>query len=189
MPVPGAVQSDGERIALTLNNLGVLHSDQNRMEEARKAYEEALAICRKLAASNPDTYLPDLAMTLNNIGILHSSQNRTEEAWKAYQEALAIYRRHLAPGGIIAFHISNQHVDLEGPIAALAASAGLQARHVHSLADESRGEFNATWILVTDNGDFFQQPELGSHAYYPDMKPGIRVWTDDYSALLPVLRW
>jgi SAM-dependent methyltransferase len=105
------------------------------------------------------------------------------------KEALALYRRHLAPGGIIAFHISNQHVDLEGPIAALVASAGMQARHVHSLADESRGEFNATWILVTDNTSFFQQSELVARAFQLDVKPGARLWTDDYSALLPVLRW
>ena len=40
-------------------------------------------------------------------------------------QALALYRRHLAPGGIIAFHISNQHVDLEPPICA----AGEPGRH------------------------------------------------------------
>src|SRR5262249_19198876 len=31
-------------VATTLNNLGNLHRDQNRTEEAQKAYEEALAI-------------------------------------------------------------------------------------------------------------------------------------------------
>jgi len=105
------------------------------------------------------------------------------------REALALYRRHLAPGGVIAFHISNQHVDLEAPIAKLAADAGMQARHVNSLANEARGEFTATWILVTDDAQFFLQPELVQHAFYPDEKPGMRVWTDDYSALLPVLKW
>lgn len=103
------------------------------------------------------------------------------------REALTLYRRHLAPGGIIAFHISNQHVDLEAPIAALAASAGMQARHVHALANERRGEFTSTWILLTDRNDFFLQPDLAAHAFYPDEKPGLRVWTDDYSALLSVL--
>jgi hypothetical protein len=44
-------------------------------------------------------------------------------------------------------------------------------------------------MLVTDNAAFFQQPELVAHAFFPDTKPGLRVWTDDYSALLPVLRW
>jgi hypothetical protein len=104
-------------------------------------------------------------------------------------QALALYRRHLAPGGIIAFHISNRHVDLEPPIAMLAASAGMQARHVYSLSNETRGEYTATWMLVTDNVAFFRQPELVSHAFTPDTLPGLRPWTDDFSSLLPVLHW
>ena len=104
-------------------------------------------------------------------------------------QALALYRRHLALGGIIAFHISNRHVDLEPPIALLAASVGMQARHVYSLANEDRGEYTATWMLVSDNAIFFQQPELVSHAFYPETLPGLRPWTDDFSSLLPVLHW
>jgi hypothetical protein len=104
-------------------------------------------------------------------------------------EALALYHRHLARGGIIAFHISNRHVDLEPPIAALATSAGMEARHVYTLANDARGEYTATWMLVTDNAGFFLQPELVAHAFDPDRRPGLRPWTDDYSALLPLLRW
>lgn len=105
------------------------------------------------------------------------------------REALALYRRHLAPGGIIAFHISNRHVDLEPPIAVLAASEGMEARHVHSLGKETPGAYPSTWMLVTDNASFFLQPDLVAHAFYPDTKPGIPLWTDDYSALVPVLTW
>ena len=104
-------------------------------------------------------------------------------------QALALYRRHLAPGGIIAFHISNRHVDLEPPIAALAEAAGMQARHVYTLANEPKGEYTATWMLVTDNTAFFQQPELVAHAFFPETRPGLRPWTDDFSSLLPVLHW
>lgn len=104
-------------------------------------------------------------------------------------QALALYRRHLAPGGIIAFHISNRHVDLEPPIALLAASAGMQAKHVHSLASNATGEYTATWILVTDNKAFFLQPELVAHAFDAETLPGLRPWTDDFSSLLPVLTW
>jgi hypothetical protein len=43
-------------------------------------------------------------------------------------EALALYRRHLTPNGILAFHISNRHVDLAPAIGLLAASAGMQAQ-------------------------------------------------------------
>jgi hypothetical protein len=58
--------------AWSLNDLGMLHRAQNRIEEARSLCEEALATHRKLAASNPDTYLPYVASMLNNLGILHS---------------------------------------------------------------------------------------------------------------------
>jgi SAM-dependent methyltransferase len=105
------------------------------------------------------------------------------------RQALDLYRRHLAPGGIIAFHISNRHVDLEPAIATLASSAGMQARHVYSLENERQGEYNATWMLVSDNPDFFVQPELAAHAFDPETRVGLRLWTDDYSALLPLLRW
>jgi len=104
-------------------------------------------------------------------------------------QALALYRRHLAPGGIIAFHISNQHVDLEPAIALLAQSAGMQSVRVSSLANDSRGEFSAYWMLVTDNSAFLALSEVRSAARPPIFKPGLRLWTDDYSSLLPLLRW
>jgi tetratricopeptide (TPR) repeat protein len=78
-------------VAQTLNSLGILDRDQNRVEEARKEYEGALKFYRELAQKNPDVYLPDVAMTLNNLGILDRVQNRTEEARKEYEEALKIY--------------------------------------------------------------------------------------------------
>jgi len=104
-------------------------------------------------------------------------------------EALALYRRHLAPGGIIAFHISNQHVDLEPAIALLAQNAGMQAVRVSTLANEDRGEFSANWVLVSDNAAFFAQPEVAAAGLPTVFKPGLRLWTDDYSSLLPLLHW
>jgi tetratricopeptide (TPR) repeat protein len=82
---------DEIELARTLNNLGILHSAGNRMEDARKAFEEALKIRRQLAQQNPETYLRALADTLNNLGILYHDQNRVEDARKAYEEALDIY--------------------------------------------------------------------------------------------------
>ena len=43
-------------VAATLNNLGVLHGRENRMEEAREASEEALKIYEKFAKANPDRF-------------------------------------------------------------------------------------------------------------------------------------
>lgn len=110
-------------------------------------------------------------------------------------QAFALYRRHLAPGGILAFHISSQYVNLGPPIARLAQSAGMQARSFSVTVNPNEpfsgepGEFSSTWILVTENQAFFDQPIVSQHASTIKLAPGMRVWTDDYSALLPVLRW
>jgi len=79
-------------IYLTLNNLGMLHSQQQRMEEARKERKEALKINRELDQKNTQTCLPNVAMMLNNPGMLHSPQQRMEEARKERKEALKINR-------------------------------------------------------------------------------------------------
>ena len=102
-------------------------------------------------------------------------------------QALEIYKRHLAAGGILAFHISNQHVDLEPAIYLLAQAAGMQARTVHSVANEQRGEFSATWVLVTNNDAFLTLPAIADHMRPTEERAGLRVWTDDYSSLLTLL--
>jgi hypothetical protein len=102
-------------------------------------------------------------------------------------QALALYRQHLAAGGIIAFHISNRHVDLEPPIWLLARSAGMKAVTISSASKDERGEFSATWMLLSDDAGFFARPEIARAARQPEQIAGLRLWTDDFSSLLPVL--
>jgi hypothetical protein len=105
------------------------------------------------------------------------------------QEALQLYKDHLAPGGIVAFHISNRHVDLEPAIALLARSAGMHARTVHSDANDERSESSATWVLVTNNEAFLALPAVANYSREPEQRAGMRIWTDDYSSLFPLLRF
>ena len=104
-------------------------------------------------------------------------------------QALEIYRRQLAPGGVLAFHISNQHVDLEPEVALLAKAAGMKAMLVSSPTNPDRGEFSATWMLLSEDPAFFNQPEVFNQSHEPHENPKVRLWTDDYSSLLPMLRW
>ena len=48
-------------VARTLNNLGILHSVQNRMDEARQAYEEALGTYLRFAERDPEQFRADVA--------------------------------------------------------------------------------------------------------------------------------
>ncbi len=107
------------------------------------------------------------------------------------REALSLYRRHLAPGGILAFHISNQYLDLAPVLARLADAAQprLIAREIDSAADRSRGESLASWVLLTERTGFFAEPALAAAAHTITTVPAVRLWTDEYTSLLPVLRW
>lgn len=105
------------------------------------------------------------------------------------RQAVALYRKHLAPEGVLAFHISNRHVSLQPPIALLAQDAGMQAVTIATPANERTDEFTSTWMLVTQNPQLLQQPEVARVARHPGTLPGLRLWTDDYSSLLPVLEW
>jgi tetratricopeptide (TPR) repeat protein len=65
---PGAYRPN---VALTLNNLGLLHRDTGRLAEAEKDYTEALATYRELTLNNPNIYdsrIAFLTKELSRIG-------------------------------------------------------------------------------------------------------------------------
>ncbi len=103
-------------------------------------------------------------------------------------EAMALYRRHLAPGGVMAFHVSNGYVNLEPEIGELAKAAGMEARSVQSPEDKQSGEFRATWVLVA-TPEFFARDGVADRALRIAPVAGVGAWTDDDSSLLPLLRW
>ena len=74
-------------------------------------------------------------------------------------------------------------------MALLAQNAGMHAVRISTTANDDRGEFSADWVLVADNPAFFARPEVASASKPMFFRPGLRLWTDEYSSLLPILRW
>jgi hypothetical protein len=105
------------------------------------------------------------------------------------QQALALYRKHLTANGILAFHISSQYLDLEPVLAREAQQAGMHAITVHSGANEARGIFVADWVLLTTNEQFLVQPDVARAAHPSLTRSNVSLWTDDYSSILPILKW
>jgi hypothetical protein len=105
------------------------------------------------------------------------------------REALALYRRHLQPGGVIVFHVSNQYINLEPVVAAIARDAGMKAVSVHSRGDEQNGFYYADWILVTANDTLLSQPEIVNNGFPTSLQANVRLWTDNYSSVFPLLKW
>jgi predicted O-methyltransferase YrrM len=104
-------------------------------------------------------------------------------------EAVNLYLRHLRPGGIIAFHVSNRYLVLETVVQQEADHAGLRSALIESNDDDSRDEYGASWVLVTRDQSFLAQPAVRTSTSEIDTIKGLRLWTDDYNSLLPLLRW
>ncbi|MBX6360050.1 MAG: fused MFS/spermidine synthase [Acidobacterium ailaaui] len=104
-------------------------------------------------------------------------------------QALSLYQKHLTPDGILAFHISSQYLNLEPVLAREAQQARLHAVTVFSSAEESSGIFAAEWVLLTRNERFLAQPEVARASRPAQIQTNVRLWTDDYASVLPILKW
>ncbi|HCF56827.1 MAG TPA: ferrichrome ABC transporter permease [Myxococcales bacterium] len=100
------------------------------------------------------------------------------------REALASYLARLAPGGVIAVHVSNLFLDLSPVVARLAAAFGLSVAIVESnpppSADEAEAQFSSEWMLLSRSP--LSEPELAAASRPARERPG-RGWTDDFSNL------
>jgi SAM-dependent methyltransferase len=104
------------------------------------------------------------------------------------REAVQLYFKHLKPNGILAVHVSNRYLNLEPVVERIATTLGKATLQVETEEDEGESCFSSTWILVAANKGVFAQPTLVSAGKPVQPKPALRVWTDDYSTLLSVIK-
>jgi hypothetical protein len=109
------------------------------------------------------------------------------------REALRIYLAKLADGGLIALHITNNYLDLEPAVQALARDAGLvglaQNETTIPMNEFNQGRLNSHWVVLAR-----RPTDLARVANRAGWRPlardrGAAVWTDDRSDLFRLLRW
>jgi spermidine synthase len=104
------------------------------------------------------------------------------------REALKLYRAKLAPGGLIALHISNRYIDLAPVIARLARDGGLVCRVradvVVSPEEARRGKTGSIWAALAAREDDLGRLRVDPRWVAPESKPGDAVWADDYTDIV-----
>jgi len=108
------------------------------------------------------------------------------------REALRLYLDMLAPGGVLALHISNRYLDLIPVVANLADDARLDGRLLGD--DETHaggGTERSTWVALAPTAAALGGLRSNSRwsAAGPIGDPRVGVWTDDFHNLLSVLKW
>ena len=102
-------------------------------------------------------------------------------------EALQLYARHLKPGGVIAFHVTNRFLDLVPVVDALAKANGMQAVWIRDDGDDPLAS-RSDWVLVSNNRGLLASPRIAQGATPIPSHPDWRLWTDDFNNLFQVLR-
>jgi len=117
------------------------------------------------------------------------------------REAFKLYLDKLAPGGLILINISNRYLDLEPVVAGLAADAKLAARlfdtDAATMEKDNPFRFRSTWVALTrgetklkalTEGFDKSAPSAWGHWRALKAQPGLRLWTDDYSNIISLMR-
>jgi SAM-dependent methyltransferase len=107
------------------------------------------------------------------------------------REALALYLSKLAPGGVVAFHVSNRTLELERVVGGLAADAHLPARvFADKVYEPKTGHDPSTWVVVAREAR--DLAALDSDARWLPLDSDARhlvLWRDDFSDILGVFKW
>jgi hypothetical protein len=100
-------------------------------------------------------------------------------------ECFQVYTKHLAEDGILAFHVTNRHLDLAPVVHRLARHNGWSSSTVGDAEDDVHGVSSSDWVLVTRNEDFL---DIEVEALDKDTPIPCPLWTDDYSSVFPLLK-
>ncbi len=107
------------------------------------------------------------------------------------REALALYLRKLAPGGVVAFHVSNRALELERVVGGVSAEAGLASRIFNDGRQGAElGLDSSTWVAVARAPEDLGQ--LTADTNWPEFDRDVyklEVWRDDFSDVLSVFRF
>jgi hypothetical protein len=102
-------------------------------------------------------------------------------------EALDVYRRHMNPGGVIAFHVTNRYLDLVPVVEALGKARGMRVTWIADDPDDPMAS-RSDWVLLTSGGDLLDRPGIAQAATPIKSHPEWGLWTDDFNNLFQVLK-
>ena len=103
-------------------------------------------------------------------------------------QAMDVYWRHMAPGGVVAFHVTNRMLALAPVVEQIARASGLHAVLIHDEAEQSDDLRRTDWVLVARDPARLAPEVLGATPTAIEPIPGLKPWTDDFNNLFGVLK-
>ena len=105
------------------------------------------------------------------------------------REAVEIYLSRLNPDGVLAIHISNNHLALRPVVAAVMRDLRLAGRAQYQpTQDQDAGRYGSHWAVLARSEEALGA--LSADKRWQRLQPGTgRPWTDDFSNIWTVIHW
>ena len=133
-----------------------------------------------LAAQEPQAY---------DILVIDAYSSDSVPVHLTTDEAIRLYMRHLAPDGILVFHISNRYYAIDRPLGRSAAAQGLIGRKQHYPGNVAQDPADWASIAATLTRSEDALGDLVQDARWQALRDdGAPVWTDDHADLLSILK-
>jgi hypothetical protein len=161
--------------------LRLAEKDFSFLHDARGRVETVLGDARLSLARETDLLPYDLL-------ILDAFSGDSIPVHLLTRECFELYLKRLRPGGVIAVHISNQHLDFAPVLLRVTEHFGLHAAQIISRAQPEAGEYLARWMILSADPALVQSPPISTAASpVSDLKPSVRLWTDDDTNLFQIM--
>lgn len=109
------------------------------------------------------------------------------------KEAIKLYLDKLSSNGVLAFHISNQYLNLEPILGNLASDAGLTAyvQFDTSITPEEKnfGKKPSKWVIMARKKEDFGKLVNDKRWKPLTYNPKFPIWSDDFSNILSIFNW
>jgi spermidine synthase len=103
-------------------------------------------------------------------------------------EAFRLYQDKLTKDGVILVNMSNRHIKILPVLNAIGHSLDFMVFFLAHRGDAHLGQLNSEWALLTKNENVaFQLMSQPGWRFAGDEKQSL--WTDDYSNIVPLIRW
>ncbi|MEJ8825920.1 fused MFS/spermidine synthase [Variovorax humicola] len=102
-------------------------------------------------------------------------------------QAVDVYLRHMQPGGLIVFNVTNRYIALAPVVEKIAVAKGLYSALIHDEA-ENTGFRRTDFVLVTRDPQALMRDPIRGATSVPKPIAGLQPWTDDFNNLFGVLK-
>ncbi|STX29523.1 spermidine synthase [Legionella beliardensis] len=104
-------------------------------------------------------------------------------------EAFKLYKQKLTANGVLLVHISNRHINLLPVLTAIGRKLDWVVLHQYHTGNSKLGQFSSEWVVLTPNEPFAIELLRKNAGWKFVTTQKTMLWTDNYSNLIPLLKY